>query len=207
VAKNHTKILDNLVIDRLNIIETDYRLGKTTLFEHFYKFFAVVKRAIQPCSIFPDCTVVRITRVHNDWRHRISGRHAYIVGRLTTGPSDVIAPVGVTSRQNFGSWISELNLQRFELKNVSKYSLIVSGMWYTENGTRVFFEWKYHTSGFLGLVSQGLEIVSQGLELEKNITMSFPSHRNIPVQWKALATFTWTLTYVLVRSISVISGL
>jgi hypothetical protein len=38
------------VIYRLNIIETDFRLGKTTLFEHFYRKFAVVKRAIQPCS-------------------------------------------------------------------------------------------------------------------------------------------------------------
>jgi hypothetical protein len=42
----------------LNIIETDFRLGKTTLFEHFYPIFAVFKRAIQPSSIFPDCTVV-----------------------------------------------------------------------------------------------------------------------------------------------------
>jgi hypothetical protein len=58
VAKNHTKTLDNLVIYRLDIIETDFRLGKTTLFEHFYRKFAVAKRAIQPCSIFPDCTVV-----------------------------------------------------------------------------------------------------------------------------------------------------
>jgi hypothetical protein len=37
VAKNHTKTIDNLVIYRLNIIETDFRLGKTTLFEHFEK--------------------------------------------------------------------------------------------------------------------------------------------------------------------------
>jgi hypothetical protein len=50
VAKNRTKTLDNLVIYRLNIIETDFRLGKTTLFEHFYRIFAVVKRAIQPSS-------------------------------------------------------------------------------------------------------------------------------------------------------------
>jgi hypothetical protein len=28
-------------------------------------------------------------------------------------------------------------------------------------------------------LSQGLELVSQGLEFEKNITMSFPSHRTI----------------------------
>jgi hypothetical protein len=36
VTKNHTKTLDNLVIYWLNIIATDFRLGKTTLFEHFY---------------------------------------------------------------------------------------------------------------------------------------------------------------------------
>jgi hypothetical protein len=30
----------------------------------------------------------------------------------------------------------------------------------------------------LELVTQSLELVSQGLELGKNITMSFPSHRN-----------------------------
>jgi hypothetical protein len=56
VAKNHTKTLDNLVNYRLNIIDTDFRLGKTTLFEHFYKIFAVVKHAIQPCDIFLDHT-------------------------------------------------------------------------------------------------------------------------------------------------------
>jgi hypothetical protein len=50
--------LDNLVIYWLNIIETDFRLAKTTLSEHFYQIFAVVKRAIQPCSILPDCMVV-----------------------------------------------------------------------------------------------------------------------------------------------------
>jgi hypothetical protein len=58
VAKNHTKTLDTLVIDRLNIIETDFILGKRTLFEHFYQTFAVVKRAIQPCDIFPYHRVV-----------------------------------------------------------------------------------------------------------------------------------------------------
>jgi hypothetical protein len=42
VAKNPTKALDNLVLYRLNIIETDFRLGKTTLFKH-YQIFAVVK--------------------------------------------------------------------------------------------------------------------------------------------------------------------
>jgi hypothetical protein len=51
VPKNLIKALDNLVIYRLNIIETDFRLGKTTLFKHFYQFFSVVKRAIQACSI------------------------------------------------------------------------------------------------------------------------------------------------------------
>jgi hypothetical protein len=56
MAKNHTKTLDNLIY-RLNFIATDFRLGKTTLFEHVYQIFAV-KRAIQPCSNFPDCTVV-----------------------------------------------------------------------------------------------------------------------------------------------------
>jgi hypothetical protein len=60
VANNLTKTLDNLVIYRWNIIETDFRLRKTTLFEHFYQIFAVVKRAIQPCDI------LRITRVHCD---------------------------------------------------------------------------------------------------------------------------------------------
>jgi hypothetical protein len=65
VAKIHTKTLDNLVIYRLNIIETDFRLGKTTLFEHFYRIFAVVKRAIQPCSIFPGLHGC-ISQVHCD---------------------------------------------------------------------------------------------------------------------------------------------
>jgi hypothetical protein len=41
VAKHHAKTLDKLVIYRLNIIETDFRLG-TTLFEHFYRIFAVI---------------------------------------------------------------------------------------------------------------------------------------------------------------------
>jgi hypothetical protein len=57
VAKNHTT-LDNLVIYRLNIIETDFILDKTTIFEHFYQTFAFVKHAIQPCDIFPYHTVV-----------------------------------------------------------------------------------------------------------------------------------------------------
>jgi hypothetical protein len=34
VTKNHTKTLHNLVIYRLNIIETDFGLGKTTLSEN-----------------------------------------------------------------------------------------------------------------------------------------------------------------------------
>jgi hypothetical protein len=58
VAKNHTKTLDNLVIYRLNIIEIDFILGKTTLFEHFYQIFAIAKRTIQPCDIFLDHMVV-----------------------------------------------------------------------------------------------------------------------------------------------------
>jgi hypothetical protein len=57
VAKNHTKALDNLVIYRLNIIETDFILGRATLFEHFYPIFAVAV-AIQECDIFPDHMVV-----------------------------------------------------------------------------------------------------------------------------------------------------
>jgi hypothetical protein len=60
------KTLDKLVINQLNIIETDFRLGKTTLFEHFSRKFAVVKRAIQPCSIFPDCTAVSHGCMHCD---------------------------------------------------------------------------------------------------------------------------------------------
>jgi hypothetical protein len=63
-GKNHTNTLANLVTYRLNIIETDFRLGKTSLFEHFYRIFGVVKRAIQPCDIFLDHT--GITRVHCD---------------------------------------------------------------------------------------------------------------------------------------------
>jgi hypothetical protein len=60
VAKNHTKTLDNLVIYRLDIIETDFILGLATLFEHFYPIFAVAKREIQSCEcdIFPDHMVV-----------------------------------------------------------------------------------------------------------------------------------------------------
>jgi hypothetical protein len=46
------------VIYQLNIIETNFILGWTTLFEHFYKIFAVSKRTIQPCVIFPDHLVV-----------------------------------------------------------------------------------------------------------------------------------------------------
>jgi hypothetical protein len=39
-TKNLLKVtLDNLVIYRLNIIETDFILGKTTLFKHFYQSF------------------------------------------------------------------------------------------------------------------------------------------------------------------------
>jgi fumarate reductase subunit C len=44
--------LDNLVIYRLNIIETDFRLGKTTSFEHFYQIFAVVKHAIRIARLY-----------------------------------------------------------------------------------------------------------------------------------------------------------
>jgi hypothetical protein len=32
VAKNHTKTLDNWIIYQFNIFETDFRFGKTTLF-------------------------------------------------------------------------------------------------------------------------------------------------------------------------------
>jgi hypothetical protein len=86
VAKNHTKTIDNLVIYRL-------RLGKTTLFEHFCRKFAVVKRY---CAVF-----FRIARLYHTaalWLTSLTLSDVmHIVERLTTVPSDVIAPVGVTS--------------------------------------------------------------------------------------------------------------
>jgi hypothetical protein len=61
VAKNHTKTLDNLVIYRLNIIEKDFILSKTTLAKvWYYQSFAIVKHAIQPYDIFPYHTVVSL---------------------------------------------------------------------------------------------------------------------------------------------------
>jgi hypothetical protein len=52
VAKNPTKTLDNLDLYQLNIIETDFKLGETILFKHFYRIVAVVKGAIQPAVLF-----------------------------------------------------------------------------------------------------------------------------------------------------------
>jgi hypothetical protein len=50
VAKIIPKNLDNLTIYQLNIFETDFRLGKATLFAYLYNMFATVKDATQPCN-------------------------------------------------------------------------------------------------------------------------------------------------------------
>jgi hypothetical protein len=101
----------------------------------------------------------------------------HIAERLTTGPSDVIAPVGVTllrvyshqrnviasfatPRPNFGSWISLLNLRWFELKMPQNALHLVSCdkqktalvCFFSGNITLVvFLAWENHsTCGLVG---------------------------------------------------------
>jgi hypothetical protein len=149
VAKNHTKTLDNLVIYRLNIIETRFH---TWLNNFIWTFLPNLCRcqACNPTVWYFSLSHRCITRVHCDWHRKTS---VHIVERLTPGPGDVITPVGVASSWRYrviapvgvmSSWrrriicdvTAELWVLNFwikfatiQAKNSSKYGTLISGMW------------------------------------------------------------------------------
>jgi hypothetical protein len=133
--------------------ETDFILGETTLFEHFYPIFAIAKRAIQPCDIFPDhmvvshgCIVIDVVKppwhpaycwVPHDGLKRChrSSRRNIIVSLL---PSSWHRPVICDVKAEL--WVLNflIKFATIRAKNASKCSHLVSCN-KTENGTRVFW--------------------------------------------------------------------
>jgi hypothetical protein len=100
-------------------------------------YFSVSQGCITwPAMWYNLCIVVKpqwrhaYCRAPNDgpkWRHH-SGRHNVIMtlSRHCSRRRNVVASF-VTSRPNFGSWISELNLRWFELK--MPQNALISVMW------------------------------------------------------------------------------